>query len=163
MKNDFTVEAWVWIGKVKQSSYVISALGQDDATDWLGTDRRPRHAQAQERRREPGRPHFIVYQVEHFYFSLSNGESIEDRWLHVAVAFDRNNTAHLYLNGKHRGSVTNDQPARVGPVWLQIGCAELVDADFWRGRLAHVAVYPRALGTQQIQNHYGQRRTAERR
>ena len=32
MKNDFTVEAWVWIGKVKWSSHIISVLGR--ATEW---------------------------------------------------------------------------------------------------------------------------------
>ena len=43
MKNDFTVEAWVWIGNVERSSYVISVLGQDgDSTHWLGAGRWPR-------------------------------------------------------------------------------------------------------------------------
>ena len=79
------------------------------------------------------------------HFAFSKGEAVENRWLHVAVAFDRANTAHFYVDGTHRGSVAGNKPLRVGRVWLQIGTAELVDTDFWQGRLAHVAVYPRAL------------------
>jgi hypothetical protein len=30
----------------------------------------------------------------------------------------------------------------------------LINGEYWRGRLAHVAVYPRALSQQQIENHY---------
>ena len=50
MKNDFTVEAWVWIGKVEWSSYVISALGRTTASQahWLGADRRPQTPGPQE-------------------------------------------------------------------------------------------------------------------
>jgi hypothetical protein len=70
--------------------------------------------------------------------------------------FDRANVAQLYVNGEPRWSVNRDRPAHVGPVWLQIGCAAQVDEDYWRGRLAHLAVYPRALSREQIQNHYSQ-------
>ena len=50
----------------------------------------------------------------------------------------------------------NGKPAYVGHVWIQLGCGKLFDVDYWRGRLAHVAVYPRVLSEQQIQNHYCQ-------
>jgi hypothetical protein len=158
MPNDFTVEAWLWIGKVAHTSYAMSVLGHegDSHIGWgliAGHDRPDLLDSAE----NPVRLYFIAYQVEHLYFPLSKGESIEDRWLHAAVAFDRNNTAQFYLNGKHRGSFAASRPAHVGRVWLQIGCAELIDADFWRGRLAHIAVYPRTLSERQIQNHYRQR------
>ena len=137
MKNDFTVEAWLWIGKVEWSSYVISALGRDGKRHigW-GLIAGRKHPGPASEAENPLVLDFIKYGAGEYYFSLPGGESIQQRWLHVAVVFDRGNTAHLYLNGKHRGSVATGQPAHVGPLWLEIGCAEIVDADFWRGRLA---------------------------
>ena len=31
MKNDFTVEAWIWMGNIGYSNYAISVLGRDGA------------------------------------------------------------------------------------------------------------------------------------
>ena len=81
-----------------------------------------------------------------------------NRWLHVAVVYDRFNTAHLYLNGQRRNSIAVDKPAHVRPVWIEIGGENQSTTDYWHGRLAHVAVYPRALSGRQIQNHYDQRK-----
>jgi hypothetical protein len=158
MPNDFTVEAWVWIGEVGSSSHVISALGgeQGQRSGWGLTARRL-HPDRKVDAENPVVLDFGLFGISGFPFALPRGEVIEARWLHMAVVFDRSNTAHLYLNGEHRGAVATAVPAHVGPVWLQIGCAQLIDQDFWRGRLAHVAVYPRSLSGQQIQNHYNQR------
>jgi hypothetical protein len=144
MKNNFTVEAWAWIGNVAETSYVISALGRKGEQN-IGCGK------------DPLLLYLIVQDAGHFNFPISEGENLENRWIHVAVAFDRDNKARLYLNGSHRGSVTRRKSSHVGPMWLQIGCAEVVDTDFWHGRLAHVAVYPRALTGAEIKNHYDQR------
>ena len=158
MKNDFTVEAWLWIDKPRESSYAISALGRVGAGNigWGLVAGRGR-LNATKDASAPIALYFIVQQSGRMYVPLSKGESIENRWLHTVVVFDRANTAHFYLNGKHQGSVREGKPAVIGPIWLSIGCAEVTDADFWRGRLAHVAVYPRASSAQQIENHYRQR------
>ena len=156
MKNDFTVEAWVWIGKVAATSYVISALGHD-GDHYIGWGLVAGRASL-----TPSRPqqnpivlYFNVQQVGCFYCPLTKNESVENRWVHVAATFDQTNTVRLYLNGILRGSVNQGgRSALVGRVWLDIGCAEFADTDFWRGRLAHVAVYPRVLDAQQIKNHF---------
>jgi hypothetical protein len=157
VRNNFTLEAWVWIDDAAESSYVFSAIGREGSTGvgWgLAASRQPTTST----NRMPKSPifSFVVQQVRHFDFPLPNGESIKNRWLHVALTFDAANTARLYLNGKLRGSVAGQKPAIVGPVWLSIGCAEPITSDFWRGRLAHIAVYPRALDARHIQKHFDQ-------
>ena len=93
---------------------------------------------------------------------LSASEEIAGRWLHVAVVYDRTNIAHLFVDGKHRKSAAGVGPSLATPAWLAIGCSEpgqsveSLDDASWRGRLAHVAVYPYALSVQQIENHYRQ-------
>jgi hypothetical protein len=163
LKNDITIEAWVWIGDVQPSSHIISILGRggDGYIGW-GLFAGRRKDLDVTNAANPIVPYLIGYDVQRFPFSLSAGESIENRWLHLAAAFDSSNTAHLYLNGVCRGSLAANKPGSVGPVWLQIGGAELIDEDFWRGRIAHVAIYPRALRAERILNHYNQRGNSEK-
>jgi hypothetical protein len=151
LASDFTVEAWVCIGKVGRYSDVVSTAAQDGdrLTGWgLGAGRRGSKNQLI--------LFFTTYAVRDFAFPLRDDEAGEDRWLHVAVVYDRVNTAHLYLDGHHRQSIAESRPGHVGPVWVEIGGATLYN-ERWHGRLAHVAVYPRALSGQQIQTHYNQR------
>jgi hypothetical protein len=163
MKNDFTVEAWAWIGDVQWSSHIVSVLG-GEAQEHIGWGLIVGRAKPGPKSdKNPTLLDFIVYgqKVDNFYFSVPVGEPIERRWMHVAVVFDRANLSHLYLDGQHRGSVAVNEPARVGAVWLQIGCAQVIDEDLYRGRLAHVAVYPRALSDKQIRNHFSQRNSGK--
>jgi hypothetical protein len=154
MPNNFTVEAWAWIigeEATRNTGYVVSALGGEGAKciGWglvAGRD-------ANEHRNDPIPLYFIVQPGFHHYYPLSKTETIDNRWLHVAVAFDDANTVHLYLNGVCRGEFKVMKQSQVGPVWLQIGCSDPA-TDMWPGRLAHVAVYPRVLSAQQIENHY---------
>jgi hypothetical protein len=68
--------------------------------------------------------------------------------------------ARFYLNGEPRGTVQAPGPPKVGRLWLNVGCAEQIEGDFWHGGLAHMAIYPRVLTVGQIQNHYHQRNVA---
>jgi hypothetical protein len=159
MKNDFTVEAWTWIGNAKRHSMVLSAHGEGDHPIGWGLA-----AGSGDGNAEPGNRvslHLSVYRAANLYLLNPAGEAIEARWLHVAVVLDRTNTAHFYINGKHCGA-TKGGPVCVDRVWLAIGAAEMIgtkdsiDANLWRGRLAHVAVYPTALTSRQLQSHYDQ-------
>jgi hypothetical protein len=157
MKNAFTVEAWVWIGKPEWSSHVISVLGLEGGhhIGW-GLIAGRRNPDSKDDAKNPVVLHFIVYGVTEAYFPRSSSATLAERWHHVAVVYDGANTAHLYLDGEPCGAVAIGRPAYAGPVWMTIGTADVMDVDFWRGRLAHVAVYPHVLSHQQIQNHYGQ-------
>jgi hypothetical protein len=165
MKNNFAVEAWAWIGQVAPTSYIISALGQDPKQDefygWgliAGHDSTPVG-----NNKNPMDLYLNIQQVGHFNFMLSPAESVQNRWNHLVVVFDETNTAQLYLNGTHRGSVSKGLPSIVGPVWIQIGCAQMIDTDFWRGRIAHVAVYSHMLTEQKVREHFilGSRPTSQ--
>jgi hypothetical protein len=161
MKNDFTVEAWVWIGKVKRQGTVF-CIYEDGANPngWgLGAGR----GVVPNGPEKPVAVFFQSYPTQQFDFPLRANEAIEHRWLHAATVYDRDDTVHLYLNGERRAATAGGKPFNLGAVWLAIGGSELsatpeqVDTARWRGRLAHVAVYPHVLTTQQIQNHYKQR------
>ena len=160
LQNDFTVEAWLWISKVERYGMAISIAGSTDPSlrhliGWsLGAGHRPKDA-------DPDKStalYFTAYTVRDMYFSLPAGEALKNCWHHVAVVFDRANTAHLHLDGRRRDSIAANRSAYVGPVWISIGNEPLVleDREYWQGRLAHIAVYPRALSIEQIQNHYDQ-------
>jgi hypothetical protein len=154
MKNNFTVEAWVWIGKVKRHGNIISAFNDGyDPNGWgLTAGRKSPNSSAI--------LSFGANKANGTVFRLPTGEMIEGRWLHVAVVFDRDDTAHLYLDGDHRISMPVGGSGFIGPAWLaigaaeQVGSAEQIDTARWRGRIAHVAVYPHVLNAQQIENHY---------
>ena len=85
MKNDFTVEAWVWIGKVEWTSFVTSALGRQGKGHIGWGLIAGRDARAPRVTLRTDVINFIRYGVGEFYFSLPGGESIQQRWLHVAV------------------------------------------------------------------------------
>jgi hypothetical protein len=158
MKNDFTVEAWMWIGAVKRRGMVFAAHGLDENP--AGWSLNAGHANPE----SPAVLQFSVWKVkDDIDLLLAGRQAIEGSWLHIAVVYDRSNTAHFYLNGERRNSVAVGAPVVVEPVWLTIGCGEAsatpeqIDTTRWRGRIAHVAVYPHALVAQQVQNHYKQR------
>ncbi len=154
MPNGFTVEAWVWIDDATESSYVFSSLGRTSGGFGCGWGLAVCGQTAAGEKLDAPMVQLIVQMQNHFDFPLPTDEPLEDGWLHVAVTFDDANTARFYLNGELRGTVAGKKPARVAPVWLQIGCAEPIESDFWRGRLAHVAVYPRVLSVEQIRDHF---------
>jgi hypothetical protein len=155
-ESEFSVEAWIWIDKMNGAGYAVSVLGDNANRIGWGLIAGRRNPYANSDAESPRVLDLIIHGVDHFYFPVSESEILERRWLYVAAAFDRTNKIHFYLNGAHRGSIAA-RPASVGPVWLQFGCAQLVDVDFWQGRLAHVAVYPRALTEADIRSHYDRR------
>jgi hypothetical protein len=158
--NNFTVEAWVCMGRVATQPW-----GRIIAVNPNTAEHEPRMfgwalEASRDDRRGAKLPDtnicFCTYGAKDYRFAVPRDMLDEDRWLHVAVVCDPANVGHLYLNGEHRESIAADKPGNRGsPVWVEIGGA--MYPEFWRGRLAHVAVYPRALTAEQIRNHYRQK------
>jgi hypothetical protein len=167
MKNDFTVEVLVWIDNPLLTSTVFSAVGRDDGgtLGWMLCAYSPESLSPKE---SLGGIHmgFFAFHSQGEYpqatsFLLPGASMPAREWTHVAMVYDRNQTAHLYRNGKCVESKHRDAPVRVGPMWLSIGWLSdghilASDQYYWRGRLAHVAVYPQALSAERIQEHYQQ-------
>ncbi|MCD4727365.1 MAG: hypothetical protein K8R46_06880, partial [Pirellulales bacterium] len=159
--NGFTVEAWILAEHSTNPTRVISA---DNAvpdstmrTGWgLGHVVEPHDTFAN------GFPClvFTAYMVKDATFNTVVTPA--SRWMHVAVVFDRNNIAHLFQNGRPRSSVDVGGPAKVGPAWLSIGALSNKGQFCWKGRLAHVAVYPRELSEERIHEHRWLSLTAKR-
>jgi hypothetical protein len=162
--HEFTVEAWVCIADISsQSAARIIAATPGAYSMTAGRT----HGWSLEVSRKaeskgvlpPAILRFTTYGVKDYEFALPNEMAAQDRWVHVVIVCDRNSTAHFYLDGKLRNSVTANNPANHGSVWIEIGGSTIRTDEFWSGRLAHLGVYPRALGPQQIENHFNQRRT----
>jgi hypothetical protein len=157
VKNNFTVEAWLWIGAVKAHGIAFSVFGQGEKPNgWtLMAGRRPPEG--------PAVLQFGISNVQEVDFPLPPDLAIENRWIHVAVSYDRNNTVWLFVNGVSYASAPVGMPISVQPAWLAIGAAEQVgpvesvNTARWHGRIAHVAVYAEELSVQQIQSHCRQR------
>jgi hypothetical protein len=163
--NDFTVEAWICMGRMPPQPYgkLIGAnpdVGADVPRTLGWTLEASLTAQ-----RDSASPFaeitFAIYGAKAYFFAIPREAMAADQWLHLAVVYDRDNTAHLYLNGKHRESIASDKPGNRGPVWVEIGGGPTF-GEYWRGRLAHFAVYPRTLTGEQIQNHYNQKLESQR-
>jgi hypothetical protein len=151
--NNFTVEAWIRIdNEMLPDGLAISAADGDRTLGWgLGAT----YASAQGDKPVRADIHFVTWCVKDYLFQIPSELAGKDRWLHVAIVCDANNTAHLYLDGQFRGSIQSEKPGISGPVWATIGC-ETPMSRGWQGRLAHVAVYPRTLSKEQIQSHFYQ-------
>jgi hypothetical protein len=153
VKNNFTVEAWLWIGAVKTRGMAFSVFGEGERPNgWtLMAGRLPPNG--------PAGLQFGINNVQDVSFPLPPDLAIENRWIHVAVSYDRNNSVWLFVNGVSYASAPVGTPVSVHPAWLaigaaeQVGPAESINAARWRGRIAHVAVYAEELSVQQIQSH----------
>ena len=101
--NDFTLEAWMCIGErgaIQQGDFGYGRRRelQERSSDggWaLAARHNDRGADS------PPGLYFTACSVQGLSISRSAaGETIMNRWLHVAVVYDHFNTAHLYLNGQ---------------------------------------------------------------
>jgi hypothetical protein len=86
--------------------------------------------------------------------AVSRVELPPDEWMHLTYVFGPDNVGLLFLNGRPRASFPLAKPAKTGPTWVTLGFGSNMDGEYWRGRLAHVAVYGSTLSQGQIQNHY---------
>jgi hypothetical protein len=164
-RDNFTVEAWLWIDNPLRHSTIFSAVGRDDGGT-LGWSVCAYSAESLSPEESVGGIHmgFFAFHSQSQYPQATSflrpGAGMPLReWTHVAVVYDRDQTAHLYRNGKRVESKHRDSPVRTGPAWLAIGWladGHILSTDqyYWRGRLAHVAVYPQALGADRIRSHY---------
>jgi hypothetical protein len=82
----------------------------------------------------------------------------EDRWTHVAVAYD-GNTMSLYLNGKLDKQVDDSYGIGDSRTPLQLGTNAAGNDNFFSGQIDEVRIWDDARTQQQIQDHYQQELT----
>ncbi|MBN1394254.1 MAG: hypothetical protein JW959_04470 [Pirellulales bacterium] len=153
--NGFTVEAWVWIDKPSGiSGRIISAASCDgfhQSSGWaMGYSGFVDEPNAGDK--EPY-CNFTCY-GEQFGANYHRVGTPLREWMHLAYVFASDNSGRLYRNGEPWGAFPPNVPAKIGPTWVAIGWGSNIDGEFWRGRLAHVAVYPTELSQEQIDSHY---------
>jgi hypothetical protein len=152
LRNDFSVEAWVSIVEPRGVARIVSV---DDGTElsrrvgWgLGYVPPFRSGAGSTR--------------PCFFFTVYNEQEVpmpticppREQWVHVAAVVDRSNGVHLFFNGDRQTSGPRpNKAAQTGPAWVEIGALGNGD-ERWKGQLAHVAVYPRALEPQRIKSHW---------
>ena len=111
--NDFTVEAWVCMGRIPPQPYgnLIAANPDTGATDprMFGWALEASLTEPQIRPRLPHKSVSATYAVKNYRFAIPRTAMAADQWLHVAVVCDRDNTAHLYLNGQYQESIDAEQ------------------------------------------------------
>ena len=170
LKNDFSVEAWICgdsIGSTKAARVVSAGPGVIDGKftkrdcGWSFEASYPWSVDGKPIMTMPTLC-FSTYAVKDYYCPISNDIVSRDRWLHVAVVYDPDNSVHFYLNGQYSNSIAGDARANVGPIWLEIGGGAIGPdysngaPEYWNGCLAHIAIYPRMLSPEQINRHYRQ-------
>ena len=152
MANGFTVEAWAWIeGATQRSGRIISAAscdGRHQRSGWGFGALTPPSPESDDP--QPYYYYFTSYDVA----SQWSFEAQTAQWGHLAYVFDSDNSGRLYVNGELRATYPAGQAAKVGPSWVAIGWGANENGEYWRGRLAHVAVYHAVLSLGQIRNHY---------
>jgi hypothetical protein len=156
LAGDFTVEAWICPDRNMQFGVVIAATdGQPrGGAGWAlcVQPRSPEH--------DPTLPavvRLITSGGSFFDFRVPDRQAEDGRWIHVAVVFQESGLAQFYLNGAYRESARGQSPRQGEAAWVSIGSDATLSGGDWCGRLSHVAVYPRALGAEQIRNHHRQR------
>ncbi len=160
MADGFTVEAWVWIDETAERTRILSAGSSESPTQqsgWSLAYCRETPPEWTGRKSTAPCVFFTTYLVQDVAFA--DVEMPMKRWTHLVVVFGSDHIAHLFLNGEHRASAGSSGPARTGPTWVTVAGASN-HTDYWRGRLAHVAVYAHVLDGKRIKNHYRQARDA---
>jgi len=164
LKSDFTIEAWVWINpqwnsaREPQPGPIISAGSGESRYQRHGwyLACRPRsvlEANGDEMQRLLTMGFYGV-ENSHFVDWISDRSMPLLQWAHVAFVFDAAHAAQAYINGRASAVLTDCTPPKQGPVWVSIGWHSNLGGQFWKGRLAHVAVFPKALSGQRIQERY---------
>jgi hypothetical protein len=152
----FTIETWVSIGAIPSYGRVFSAVNKQStgSTGWALTIMR---LDSEGLAPSPVAIRLVTYGGSFFYFRVPTSGAAEGRWLHLALVFDGADTMHFYLNGEYQESVRGQGPRKGQWAWVGIGSDPIDPGEYWRGGLGHLAVYPYALGTQQIRKHFDQR------
>jgi hypothetical protein len=154
--RDFTVEAWVAIDRMEWAGRVISAASdlQGQPPFLLGWALSAQHS-GRQHEVAPLLVRFSLYNDRVLDF-LPPGKAAPDRsWAHLAIALDHSSMAHLYVNGEHQQTIQGKVLHKPESMWVSIGAEPgFSDLQPWRGRIAHVAVYPHVLSAQQIRRHY---------
>ena len=156
LANNVTVEAWIWIeptssGRPFLGPIIAAGSGESryQQSGWLLVCRTRSQIEAGSDSRQIVCV-FGCYSKENA--PILDSEMPLARWVHLIYVFGADN-ARLYVDGRPSAIRLACKPAKLGPTWVSIGWHSNLGGQYWRGRLAHVAVYPRVLSEQQIQNH----------
>ena len=156
LANNVTVEAWIWIepaSGLRPFLGPIIAAGSGESryqqSGWLLMCRTRSQIEAGSDSRQIVCI-FGCYSKENA--PILDSEMPLARWAHLIYVFGADN-ARLYVDGRPSAIRLACKPAKLGPTWVSIGWDSNLGGQYWQGRLAHIAVYPRVLSEQQIQNH----------
>ncbi|MBN1394412.1 MAG: hypothetical protein JW959_05275 [Pirellulales bacterium] len=153
LANGFTVEAWIWIRNPSSVRARLFSAGNcivpRQLSGWaIGYVNRIN----KDLKDELPFCSFTCYGYDNRNVYHRVGMPLEE-WFHVAMVFDKDNVKRLYFNGKLQETFPDGGPAATGPTWVSIGWGSGHGGEYWRGRIAHVAVFDRVLSEQRILNH----------
>lgn len=80
--------------------------------------------------------------------TITTSTAYSDEWVHLGATYD-GTTQKLYINGSQVGSATTSQTISVGSN-TTIGKASFTDSEYLDGNLANVAIWNRALSSDEI-------------
>ncbi|QNN23238.1 hypothetical protein HED60_13470 [Planctomycetales bacterium ZRK34] len=137
-----TVETWLRLGEqTRPASIVLVSPGGRDFGWELGLIGRD----------EPLRLAFDLFGQHRYRFDQVKLD--HDRWMHIAVALDDAGVARLYVDGKLRQSLTGPPPRQGEPNNAVVKIGGWAAGPFFRGDLAHLAIYDHALKVDRMRHH----------
>jgi len=80
--------------------------------------------------------------------TITTSTAYSDEWVHLGATYD-GTTQKLYINGSQVGSATTSQTISVGNN-TTIGKSSIADSEYLDGNLANVAIWNRALSSDEI-------------
>jgi hypothetical protein len=140
-----TIETWLRLDEqTLPASIVLTSPGGRDAGWELGLVS------------QDGRLRLALDLLGHHRYRFDEVALEADRWIHLAVALDDAGAAWCYLDGKLTQSLIGPPPRTKKPHNAVVKIGGWAAGPFFRGDLAHLAIYDRALEADRIQQHFKQ-------
>jgi hypothetical protein len=159
-RNNFTIEAWLWINpewnsaEENQPGSIFSAGSGErryQQHGW-GLMCRPQSVVIKGGDENQRILSFVCYSLG--FMSIPDYSMPLRRWTHAALVYNSDHSAQAFIDGKATMVMENCLIPKQGPVWVSLGWNSNMGGQYWKGRLAHIAVYPHALQKNQILEHY---------
>ena len=132
--TNHTIAAWVYHGDVDSFDRVFDNRSVGSATDGINI--------------------YLSSSADKIQYSVGSntvsqsGDAILNEWYFVAATYD-GTTQRLYIDGSQSGSATTSQTISTTQN-ARIGSNAWIEANFWTGNLANVAIWNRALSSDEI-------------